>query len=54
MLSKDIVDVLTAERQREVERNLRVRALLGRSRRGRPLAGLARRLRHTISSVGRR
>jgi hypothetical protein len=54
MLSQDLLDELAADRQREVERNLRVRALLGRPHRARSLAGVARKLRHTIAGIGRR
>lgn len=54
MLSRDLLDVLTADRQREIEGNLRVRALLPRPRRTRPIAVIARALRHTIDAAGRR
>lgn len=54
MLSKDLLDILADERQREIEGNLRVRALLGRPPRGRPLAGLARVLRDRIEAARRR
>jgi hypothetical protein len=53
MLSQDLLDVLSADRQREVEGSLRVRALLRRPRRTRPLAGIARALRHAIEGGGR-
>lgn len=54
MLSKDLLDILADERQREVERELRVRALLGRPRRARPLAGIARVIRRRIAAAAGR
>ncbi len=55
MLSPDLLDVLSADREREIQKNLRVRGLLRRLPAGaRPLTGVARLLRGAIGTGPRR
>ncbi len=54
MLSQDLLDALVADRQREMEQNLKVRSLLGRPHRARSVRGMARRLRQTMEVIRRR
>lgn len=55
MLSPELLDTIAADREREIQQSLRMRALLRRSRgRVRPLTGIARVLRGAIRAGSRR